>query len=169
VTGCEEPAAPTVDPTPVAITPEPVRPPWHVLPEGGHAVTAPVDDAVLAAARDEARATAAAAREAWASASSAARADWYVCWGAPTADGGTEYLWLRVETWNEFRIEGRLVNEPVSPLTVTYWPGDLIGFPAEDLADWMRLGPNGREAGGATVRVLESRHGKPPAEFGSSR
>ncbi|MCA9289735.1 MAG: DUF2314 domain-containing protein [Phycisphaerales bacterium] len=132
-------------------------------------MTAAADDAALAAARDEARATSAAAREAWSSASPAARADWYVCWGAPTVDGGTEYLWLRVETWNEFRIEGRLVNEPVSTLTVPYWPGDLIGFPAEELADWMRLGPGGREAGGVTVRVLESRHGEPPPDVETSR
>ena len=144
--------------------PEPTASPW--LQTGtGHAVAADDADVTLAeglaTATAEARATAERARTAWMAASPTDRATWAIKWAAPTEAGGTEHVWVVPVSWSPFRIEGRLVSTPQTRLACEAGEGDIVGFPIEELSDWVRRLSTGDREGGFTIEVLEGVYGEP--------
>jgi uncharacterized protein YegJ (DUF2314 family) len=147
------------------------------------ALDADADDEALAAAIARARETAEAARLAWHAKPPTDRSGWAIRWAAPTADGGLEYLWVEPINWSRHRIEGRLANPPQRELACGKGLDDLVGFPVEQLADWIappgeglsgaaseENGAGAALAGGFTVRLMEQRHGctTPPSGAGGS-
>lgn len=124
-------------------------------------------DAVNAAI-DEARRTADSARARWHAASEEQKLHWAVKWAAATESGGVEYVWVRPAHWSAFRIEGALLNQPATPLAQGRAMGDAVGFPIEDLADWMYESRDEQTGeivrlGGFTVDVLMKEYGAPPS------
>jgi uncharacterized protein YegJ (DUF2314 family) len=119
-------------------------------------------EAAMAAAIEQARATADRARAQWSESQDPERSNWLVKWAAPLADGGCEYVWVEPRSWSRFRIEGVLRSAPVHGVGAKQ--GDYVGFPIEDLADWVHLLDGrleGPRQGGFTIDVLEQRYGRP--------
>ncbi|HWB19192.1 MAG TPA: DUF2314 domain-containing protein [Phycisphaerales bacterium] len=117
----------------------------------------------LAVAADRARTSADQARVKWASQPSQ-RDRWAIKWSAPTLEGAPEQVWVVPVNWSEFRIEGRLVTDPIRTLECGKSQGDIVSFPANELVDWVYLAdgkPDGQREGGFTLKVLEERAGKP--------
>lgn len=137
---------------------ETAGPIWTQLGESTVTSTAaPDDNAALAAAIEQARATADDARARWAHSDGRDQPRWAVKWAAPLETGDVEYLWVRPEHWSRFRIEGVLLTEPVHALAEGGQRGDLVSFPAEQLVDWVHViageGVETRE-GGYTIDAL---------------
>jgi uncharacterized protein YegJ (DUF2314 family) len=150
---------------PEAPAPEPAREPsaaWRTLEESAQVA---IEDEALAAALEEAsaraRRSAEDARGRWQALEAEARAQWAVKWAAVTTDGGTEHLWVLPLTWSAFRIEGVLLSPPRRALRSGRTAGDTVAFPAEELSDWVRIGPDGSREGGFTIDVLEEHLGDP--------
>lgn len=123
----------------------------------------PGDDLVLSAAIDKARATADETRGRWVAATPEQRSRWAVKWAAPTADGGVEHVWVRPVNWSAYRIEGVLDSPPQSPLACGKTTGELVGFPIEELSDWIYAADGdfaGRREGGFTIEALEKGEAK---------
>lgn len=151
--------------------PEPSPSPWH-----GSKIALPPEEqnGELAAAIEEARATAEEARSKWSQTPQSQRSRWAVKWAAPVSgddESGVEYLWVQPIHWSPFRIEGLLASEPVHelasmPRESQPTMGDLVSFPIEELADWVHYqtgDTNGPREGGFTLDVLDARYGKPDA------
>lgn len=88
----------------------------------------------------------------------AAKGFWAVKWRAPTTDGGAEYVWVEPMTWSAFRVEGRLASPPQRELACGRQRDDLVGFPAEELVDWVRYDNaefRGAHEGGFTIAALD--------------
>ena len=124
-------------------------------------LTPDAEDEALRAAIERARDTAEDARRRWLATPPDERGEWAVKWCAPTDDGGIEYVWVEPMTWSPFRIEGRLASPPRRALACGRALDEIVGFPVEELVDWMREGAE-RE-GGFTVEVLEQRYGGRPS------
>jgi uncharacterized protein YegJ (DUF2314 family) len=137
---------------------------WRMLDGPGEAaVAAAADDPQMEAAIERARATVEKARLQW-QADPGGRDAWAVKWAAPTVGGGVEHVWVRPLSWTRFRIEGRLASQPQTPLICGRVAGELVGFPAEQLSDWLHLlggTVDGPREGGFTIDVLEQQHGAP--------
>ena len=141
------------------------------------------DEALEQELRDaaaQAQRTARTARERWLEAPPSARDHWAVKWAAPLTRGDelrpggddapperppVEYVWVIPVSWSPWRIEGVLASTPQR--RIGYVVGDLVGFPVDELADWVHTqdGPvhshfRGRREGGFTVRVLEREFGR---------
>lgn len=73
--------------------------------------------------------------------------------GAPTTDGGVEYLWFEVQAWDERGLSCLVANEPSSKC-----PGLALGDEKElapsDVFDWIAIEADGRTHGGYTNEVL---------------
>jgi hypothetical protein len=54
--------------------------------------------------------------------------------GFPTSVTGHEYIWVRVESWADDRIRGRLANVPVRRADLRL--GDPVELDAGDICDW---------------------------------
>jgi hypothetical protein len=166
--GCEPPAPTTVArDEPEAVEPAPAAPRWQRA-DGSLQVALPADadDEELAAAIAEAQRTADDARRRWALTRPESRRGWLVEWAAETEGEGTEFVWVEPLHWSLHRVEGRIASPPQRPLAAGRGLGDLVGFPAGELVDWIEPGPGayGEPArGGFTVAVLEARFGRPPA------
>ncbi len=132
----------------------------------------PEQDAALREALDaasrQARDTAAEARELWRQARPDERERWLIKWAAPVLDelgqptGRVEHVWVRPLAWSPFRVEGVLASMPRG--RIGHEAGDLVGFPIEELSDWVfkiegRI--DGPRRGGFTVEVLEKHIGAP--------
>lgn len=133
--------------------------PWR-LREGSQqaAVPSDVENPALAAAIEHARATADEARMRWSAAPPDQRSRWAVKWAAPTESGGVEHVWVRPSNWSTFRIEGVLDSPPQSPLACGKSAGELVGFPIEELTDWIYAVDGdfaGRREGGFTIDAIE--------------
>lgn len=161
--GCDE--QPAIAPAEPPLSPAPEGSAWRR--GGGSEMVAtppPADDPQLAAAIAQARSTAGQARERWAQEPEQARRSWAVNWAAPTADGGVEYVWVRPTGWSQYRIEGWLANPPQAVLACGRVQGELVSFPADELADWARFDDDDPERpveGGFTIRLLDDRYGTP--------
>jgi uncharacterized protein YegJ (DUF2314 family) len=144
--------------------PKPAPSAWRTIDESPQvAVPADAPDAALASARERARASMDDARTRWAAATEDERRSWAIKWAAPTVGGGVEYVWVEPLTWSTHRIEGRLASPPQHELTCGRTKDELVGFPAEELADWVHYlegDPTGPREGGFTVDVLERRFGR---------
>lgn len=124
-----------------------------------------VDDQAFAAELDvamrEARRTAASARRRWME-SQGGSDIWSVKWAAPVIGGDgagrTEHVWITPLRWTANRIEGVLLNQPAREIGAAR--GDLVGFPADELSDWLHEHRTGRGDlervdGGFTITVIE--------------
>ncbi|MHC4415898.1 MAG: DUF2314 domain-containing protein [Planctomycetota bacterium] len=129
------------------------------------ALSSESDDPELAAAIARARATVEDARRRWlATPAGGDRGGWAVKWAAPAVDGPVEHVWVRPESWTGFRIEGRLASPPHHELLCGRVQGERVGFPVEELTDWVHLidgAIDGRREGGFTIDLLEERLGPP--------
>lgn len=161
--GCEQPSSEEPRQDAVRQTPPTAPSLWR---EQGNAtfVAMPADetDPELEAAIAEARATADDARSRWQAASAEQRQHWAVKWAAPTSDGRIEHVWVRPAQWTVFRIEGRLLSTPLTPLECGMSAGDLVSLATEALTDWVYSPPGGQPEGGFTTVLLEQRYGRPP-------
>lgn len=160
---CEE--QPAIAPGKPPLTPTPDGSAWRSV-GGSDSIAIPTADAdpELAAAIAQARSTAGEAQRRWAAEPEAARNGWAVKWAAPTAEGGVEHVWVRPTGWSRHRIEGWLANPPQVVLRCGRVQGELVSFPAEELSDWARFArgtPGDPIEGGFTIRVLETRFGRP--------
>lgn len=162
--GCEPGDDPNQNTVIIPIQPEmPVA--WHVLDDA--LVVSLSEEAIddeLRAAMDVALASADEERENWRFSSNEQKRRWAIKWGASTADGRIEYVWVRPLAWSQYRIEGVLANSPQNELTCGKIRGDLVSFPVEELADWIRFLSddfNGPYEGGYTLEVLTNRYGTP--------
>jgi uncharacterized protein YegJ (DUF2314 family) len=125
--------------------------------------------AKLDAASVEARKSMGAACERWRRASEADRQRWLVKWAAPVngdasatqldeALASVEHVWVLPVQWSEFRIEGVLISQPVRELSCGKRAGDLVGFAADELSDWLGhsgAGSSAAREGGFTLKALE--------------
>jgi len=147
----------------------PAPSPWHIA-EGDDAMIAVSGSFAveLAAASVEARATAADASDRWRDEPPGARARWAVKWRAETSGGGVEFVWVEPLHWSHHRIEGRLASIPNAELACGKTRDDLVGFPTEELADWIREAddPATPPEGGFTVKLLEAEFGRAPEAEG---
>jgi uncharacterized protein YegJ (DUF2314 family) len=137
----------------------------------------------LDAAIADARRTLDDARQRWSVAKPDERALWAVKWAAPlsvdasnqpsadsqlpTIDSLTEHVWVQPINWSPFRIEGVLLSQPLRPLDCGRNAGELVSFPADQLADWLHYAadpatnPDAPFEGGFTVKALEQAYGRP--------
>jgi hypothetical protein len=65
--------------------------------------------------------------------------------GFPTSATGHEYIWVRVESWSDDRIRGRLANVPVRRADLRL--GDQVELDAGDICDWCITHPDGVREG----------------------
>lgn len=166
--GCakREPSASAPQPSAVAESEPPSQ--WLGDAESPFvAIDSEPDEAAIAAAIRQARATADQARTRWLAASADDRARrWAVKWAAPTMSetgDGVEHVWVCPVNWSAFRIEGVLLSEPFAQLACGKTRGEIVGFPIEEISDWMHLKSDdirGPRDGGFTMHVLEERFGR---------
>ena len=163
-----------------AVTP-PVRPATRWTIERDRVTVGVGDPALrreLEEASRQARRTADQARRQWNASAVNERDRWAVKWAAPVLRASdtdsasnmdrppTEHVWVLPVSWNAWRIEGVLASTPRH--RIGYAGGDLVGFPTDELADWIHTldGPvdeafDGKREGGFTVQVLERVFGPP--------
>lgn len=118
----------------------------------------------LSAAIEQARRTAEEARERWSTSPAHEHDRWAVKWAAPLAEvpasdpaETVEYVWVRPVHWSPFRVEGVLASDPVHELESGRTLGELVSFPIEELADWVRYHTDdvdGPRDGGFTIDAL---------------
>jgi uncharacterized protein YegJ (DUF2314 family) len=159
--GCGSESTPQAPPPAAAPAPNEREDGQWTAAEGSRFVAVLEDDPAVAAAIAEARAAADAARLRWNGQNADARARWAIKWAAPTNDGGVEYVWVRPTSWSRYRIEGRLASPPRRELLPGATVGDLVGFAAQDLADWLDESGDVPQ-GGFTTHVLDARYGPAP-------
>jgi uncharacterized protein YegJ (DUF2314 family) len=169
VFGCDRPSAPSDSSNSVSIT----RAASTYRSINGSepiAVANAAAQAKLDAASVEARKTMIEACKRWRRAGEADRTRWMVKWAAPIEEDGAttqpdapiaavEHVWVLPVQWSEFRIEGVLVSQPVRELSCGKRAGDFVGFPAEELSDWLcqpGTGSSAKREGGFTIKALES-------------
>lgn len=170
---CEH--APPDRATPTTSPETPVRSPvlWKHLNEA--TVVAVNDQSIenaLVEATRQAQQSLEDARKRWAVAKPAERSLWAVKWAAPLridpdsrSPRTIEYVWVQPVNWSPFRIEGVLLSTPTSPLDCGRSRGEIVGFPIDELTDWMHVASEAPDAafeGGFSVKVLEARYGRDP-------
>jgi uncharacterized protein YegJ (DUF2314 family) len=119
-------------------------------------------DAALQQAIEAARASAGSAQQRWSAQDDADHERWMICWAAHVDDERVEYLWVMPFTWSAHRVEGMLLNEPLEPTPRDWHRGDLVFFPADELADWVYLpAGNAKREGGTVLTLIEQQYGSP--------
>lgn len=149
--------------------------PWQPGDDGWMiALPESMQNADLAEAIAKAKDSTADARTRWLATPETQREHWAVKWAAPldrtdsnssNDAASVEHLWVLPLHWSAFRIEGRLLSQPVGTLPNGRKKGDLVSFPIEDLSDWVYFvsgEATGERIGGFTIDVLEDRYGSPP-------
>ena len=78
--------------------------------------------------------------------------------GFRTDQGGTEFMWLEVTSWESGKWRGTLANEPdaVSSLRA----GSRVEVPEAEVVDYLYVTPQGTEEGGESSRILMRREGQ---------
>lgn len=164
--GCEPLEQTDPSPAPSSGSPPPaVASNWHTL-DDALIVQVPGDeiDEELEQAIFEAREAAEDQQKAWLQSAPSIRGRWAIKWAASTADGRVEYIWVHPVSWTQFRIEGTLANTPLNELACAKTLGESVGFPIEELADWIHYTTanlDGPHEGGFTMKVLKDRYGEP--------
>jgi uncharacterized protein YegJ (DUF2314 family) len=69
-----------------------------------------------------------------------------------TPDGGREWMWVEVTAWKAGKIRGILKNEPFS--IPDLHAGQVVEVSQEDVFDYIRTYPDGREEGNETGAVI---------------
>jgi hypothetical protein len=69
-----------------------------------------------------------------------------------TAGGGSEYVWVRVLSWNGPALRGTLLSAPFDVPGVG--PGDELAFDEGTIFDYRLVLPNGEVQGDETSAVL---------------
>ena len=70
-----------------------------------------------------------------------------------TPDGGTEWMWVEVTSWDGDVISGLLKNEPAN--IPSLHGGQLVTVSQSKVFDYIRRGADGREDGNETGRILQ--------------
>jgi uncharacterized protein YegJ (DUF2314 family) len=70
-----------------------------------------------------------------------------------TTDGGNEWMWVEITAWKGNKIKGLLKNEPSN--IPSLHGGQLVEVKQEDVFDYMRHYPDGREEGNETGAIIE--------------
>ena len=164
--GCEPLEQSDSGPAPGTKTPPPaVASNWHTL-DDALVVQVEGDEFYeeLELAMAEARKSADEQQKKWLSSPPSRKTRWAIKWAATTTDGRIEYIWVHPVSWTQFRIEGTLANTPINELACVKTLGESVGFPIEELADWIHYTSasfDGPYEGGFTIKVLQERYGEP--------
>jgi uncharacterized protein YegJ (DUF2314 family) len=71
----------------------------------------------------------------------------------PTSNGGHEWMWVEITSWNGSHIKGLLMNEPVE---ATSWhSGQIVDVREEETFDYIRQYPDKRREGNTTGDVIK--------------
>lgn len=70
-------------------------------------------------------------------------------------DGGNEWMWVEVSSWQGDKIEGLLKNEPYS--IPTLHAGQVVEVSEAEVIDYIRRHPDGSSEGNETGKVIEKR------------
>jgi uncharacterized protein YegJ (DUF2314 family) len=75
-----------------------------------------------------------------------------------TPDGGKEYMWVEISTWNGDKIKGLLRNDPenVSSLHA----GQMVTVSEAKVFDYIHLLPDGTQEGNETGKIIEAQEVK---------
>jgi len=76
-----------------------------------------------------------------------------------TPDGGNEWMWVEVSTWSHGAITGTLMNDPAARKDLH--AGQTVTVDEDEVFDYIRHRPDGREEGNATGAILEKRKVRP--------
>lgn len=71
--------------------------------------------------------------------------------------GGREWMWVEVHKWSGDQVEGMLLNEPFDIPTLS--SGQIVEGRTQDIFDYIRVWPDGRQEGNATGLVIERMQG----------
>ena len=74
-----------------------------------------------------------------------------------TAAGDVEYMWVEIKKWKGNDIEGLLKNEPYDVPTLR--SGQLVKVRLDQVFDYMRSFPDGRQAGNTTGPIIQQMQG----------
>ena len=74
-----------------------------------------------------------------------------------TDDGGIEWMWVEVKSWEGSKLTGVLENEPLKIEALR--PGAVVTVEQEELFDYMALHPDGTREGWISTRVLAEMEG----------
>lgn len=76
-------------------------------------------------------------------------------------DGGHEWMWVEITAWQGNKIKGLLRNQPFN--IPSLYSGKIVEINQEDVFDYIRHYPDGREEGnetGAKIRKMQQRKDK---------
>lgn len=84
----------------------------------------------------------------------------YIMLKAPfdTPDGNHEWMWVEVTKWQGEAISGLLKNEPFD--IPTLHAGQIVQVRQQDVFDYLRRRPDGREEGNETSKIIERMQGE---------
>jgi uncharacterized protein YegJ (DUF2314 family) len=71
----------------------------------------------------------------------------------PTPDGGNEYMWVEVSSWNGDKIKGLLANEPVN--IPTLHGGQMVEVSEAKVFDYIHTLPDGTQEGNETGKIIQ--------------
>jgi uncharacterized protein YegJ (DUF2314 family) len=71
----------------------------------------------------------------------------------PTPTGGSEWMWVEIMAWQGKQIKGRLANEPSSIPALS--AGQIVDVNQDDVFDYIRQHPDGRQEGNETAVIIE--------------
>lgn len=71
--------------------------------------------------------------------------------------GGREWMWVEVHKWSGDHVEGMLLNEPFDIPTLS--SGQIVEGRTQDIFDYIRVWPDGRQEGNATGLIIERMQG----------
>lgn len=71
----------------------------------------------------------------------------------PTRDGGTEYMWVEVKTWDGSQLRGVLANEPYN--VEGLHKGDEVALKQEEVFDYIWKKADGTREGNTTAQFLK--------------
>lgn len=89
--------------------------------------------------------------------------DVYVKRGFPLPDGSREFMWIHVSSWYDDVVKGRLATHPRHRTDLH--AGKALQCAEEDVVDWLLIFPDGREMGGYTDQVPQTRKVPRPIPF----
>jgi uncharacterized protein YegJ (DUF2314 family) len=69
-----------------------------------------------------------------------------------TADGGREWMWVEITSWQGDSIKGLLKNEPFN--IPSLHAGQIVEVKQEDVFDYIRRYPDGRQEGNETGEII---------------
>jgi uncharacterized protein YegJ (DUF2314 family) len=69
-----------------------------------------------------------------------------------TPTGGNEWMWVEVTQWQGNQIVGMLRNQPRDVPTLK--AGQMVNIKQEDVFDYIRRNPNGKQEGNETGEIL---------------